>query len=148
MKNYLSLLAVMCGFLFVSIPQAFAEISEAELKAFGQKLYDIHARQAKEEYLELIHPDCPAPISEAIEWTFSSKWLKNEEHDIRIKDVNDAYDMKQLDFKVKPEAALEFQTWTMSETKTKEELVTGFPIAKHKGGLRVIDYPCFEPKEK
>ena len=144
MKKFISILVII--FSLILFTPVFADITEIELKQFGQKIFDIHARKAKDEYLALIHPDCPAPIPEAIEWTFSSRWLKNEDHDIRIKDVSESYDMSQLNFKVKPEAALEFQTWMISESNTKEELVTGFPVAKYKGELKVLDYPCFEPK--
>ncbi len=162
--KYLSLLGAVCLFGFSCGGQPIAQsrkssvaqaptattsssnISEIELKAFGQKIFDIYSRQAKDEYLALIHPDCPAPLPEAIESAFSSKWLANEAHDIRVKTVEEQYDMSQLSFKVKPQAALEFQTWTAGAGQLKEELVTGVPVAKYKGNLKVLEYPCFEPK--
>lgn len=125
---------------------AIAAASEAELIAFGENLVDIHARQAKDEYLELIHPDCPAPASEALDSTFSSKWLADQPYDIRVKSVADTFDLNILAFQVSPEFSLEIQVWFKEVGKDKAELSTVFPIAKYNDQFRIVDYPCFDVK--
>jgi len=140
--------AVAAVFLcaLAGIGAAAAQIPEQELKAFADKIYDIHARQAKEEFTDLVHPDCPPPVAARLDHMFSKKWLKDEAHDIRLKEVGDMFDLEKLNFHVAPEAAIEFQTWTQQQGRDNIELVTGFAVARHQDGLRLLPYPCFEPK--
>ena len=51
--------------------------------------------------------------------------------------------MSQVSFQVEPAATLEFQTLTTGEGGQRE-LVTFIAVAKYKGKLKVIDYPCFK----
>lgn len=136
--------------LTLAVPQIFAPaqaaISTDELTAFGEKIYDIHVRQEVGEFLELLHPQCPAPVMARVNYNFSKKWLADEPHDIRLKTVSEVYDLTVLDFKVMPEAVIEIQTWTQPEGRDKIELVTSYAVTKHQGSLRLIEYPCFEPK--
>lgn len=125
---------------------AITHASDDELIAFGETLVDIHARQAKDEYLKLIHPDCPAPIPEALDSTFSNKWLTDQPYQIRIKSVEDTFDLNILAFQVKPEFSLEIQVWFKEVGKVKAELSTVFPIAKFNDQLKIVDYPCFDVK--
>ena len=145
MKKYLLFLAFCVSSLsYVSV--ANAEISESELKAFAEKVIALQAKQDQKGYLKLIHPQCPLPGKERLKWSFSSKWLTDKPYDIRFPNVTDSYDMTQLVFKVEPEAAIEIQIWTEDASGETIELVTGVPVAKHKNQIKIIDYPCFEPK--
>ncbi len=146
MKKFTLFASLLTMTIFQVIMPAQAAISTDELSAFGKKIYDIHARQAKAEYLELLHPQCPAPVMEKLNHDFSDLWLKDEPHDIRLKTVADTYDLTVLDFKVMPEAVIEIQTWIKPEGQDKTELVTGYGVTKYQGIMRIIDYPCFEPK--
>lgn len=117
-----------------------------ELDVFAEKIVDIYVNGGEEEYRKLLHPDCPEPIAEKLKHDFSTKWIKGE-GEYRIVPFNDRYDTDVLEFKVEPyPQALEFQYWTIDAEGEKIELVTGFPLSLHETGLKIIDYPCFEPK--
>ncbi len=145
MKKIILFLAFcVSAFSFSSV--VHAEISQSELKAFAEKVVALQAKQDQKGYLKLIHPECPLPGKERLKWSFSSKWLTDKPYDIRFPNVTDSYDMTQLTFDVEPEAAIEIQVWTMDSKGETIELVTGFPVAKHKNTLKIVDYPCFQPK--
>ncbi len=145
MKKRLLFLAFCLSVLSFS-SSANAEISESELKAFGEQIVALQAKQDQKGYLKLIHPKCPLPGKERLKWSFSSQWLTDKPYDIRFPNLTDSYDMTQLDFKVEPEAAIEIQIWTKDASGEVIELVTGVPVAKHKNQIKIVDYPCFQPK--
>ncbi len=145
MKYYFALIAFFASLFLPVVTQAAIAIEE--LEEFGQKIYDIHANQSKAEFLDLLHPDCPAPIMAKVNHQFSKKWLTEEVHDIRIKNPSDSFDMNKFDFKVMPEGAIEIQTWTQGDSGDKAELVTVYAVTKYKGVMKIIEPPCYDFKQ-
>lgn len=147
MRQFILIFMLSAVFHLSNANEAHAgTLSESQLNRFADLVFKIHQNQNRAGYLKLIHPDCPAPMTEALDYNFSVKWLDNKDFDIRVKSVEEVYDFSQLDFTVIPQAVLEYQVWTQHRDGSTIELVTGVAVALHEGDLRIIDYPCFTPK--
>lgn len=136
-------------FVFVSLPAVAQEdVAVApDLEAFGQEVIEVFASGDKAAYMSILHPECPAPDAGMLAWKLSRKW-QPAKADQRVRDFADAYDRTVLEFLVEPEErALEFQVWTLKPDGREGELVTGYPVAIHDGAFKILDYPCFKPKE-
>ena len=140
-----NVLLAFCISMFLSFP-ALAQGNEADLYAFSKKIIEVFSSGDKEAYMDILHPQCPAPNPDRLAWQLSSRWQKDRV-DSRIKKLAEAYDREQLDFIVEPQYALEFQVWILRSDGREIELVTGYPIALHDGEMKILDYPCFEPKK-
>lgn len=123
------------------------EAVDPALQAFAERIVEIFSSGSAEDYMDIYHPQCPEPLAMRLEYNFDKKW-KADTAQIRYKAVEETYDLDQLVFDVPPQASLEFQVWQVpAEGEAPMELVTGFAVAKHEGEYKILDYPCFKPKE-
>ncbi len=141
MKNLLLLAAIV----FISTnASATEQVETADLDAFAKKVIEVFASGEESQYMSILHPNCPTPNPARLNWQLSKKWQADKAQ-YSIANLAKAYDREQLTFVVEPEYALNFQVWTIGKGE-EIELVTGYPVASHEGELKIIDYPCFEPK--
>lgn len=110
---------------------------------FSKKIVEALSESSEKKFLALHHPDCPIMKSRT-QATLQNKWTK--EYQLRIKKVEESFDLNKIVFTVKPLIVLEFQVWTLNKKGQKTELVTGFPIARSGSELKLLEYPCFKTK--
>lgn len=121
------------------------ESLKVEMTILADKIIEAFSEGDREAYLSLLHESCPPPIEQKLESDLSMKWIP-EGVQIRLNPVEKNFDLDQLSFKVEPVAAIEIQVWTVQPDGSKIELVTGYPLGYEGEALRLLDYPCFQPK--
>lgn len=145
MRNKFALIIAIVLFNLIPNTAEADYISEEELSKFAAVLFEIHSTQDEDAYLRLSHPMCPDLPEWRIKASIEDKWIKKDTNRISFKKPSDIFDFDVLNFKVKPEAVIEFQVMTQG-TDQQIELVTVYPVAKYNQEIKFIEYPCFEPK--
>lgn len=122
----------------------------SEQSAFSEKIAGVLQSGDASEYKKLIHSNCPIDESKVFDVT-KSLWTKR--YQVRVKTVNESFDLSKIKFKVAPEYVLDFQFWTkvtdpklikMLKGSTEIESTKAIPVAKEKTVLKILEWPCFD----
>lgn len=100
---------------------AASELTSEQL-AFSEKIAGVLQLGDVSEYKKLIHSNCPVNEAKVIDVT-KSLWTKR--YQVRVKTVNESFNLSKIKFKVPPEYVLEFQVWTKITDPKRIKMMKG-----------------------
>ena len=118
-----------------------ADPLKPEEEKLSRKIVEVMKKQDAAGIKSLLHSKCP-PHEDKIKSITSKAWT--DRYQVRIKKLEETFDMKKTGFVAVPEYVMEFQVW--QKTTPERELVKFFVVARENGEPKLLEWPCYEVK--